>query len=1450
MTTASLQAFFAEHVLLERLAFATAEFTVLALVVGALGLVLRPRYPRVVALLWLVVMVKGLVRVSLGSPLSLGLLSAPEPPPLAAAVVSVDAPPSQNFPPKDAFAAATSLPAPDLNADYDAVSKRPVARQPRRSDISTPPIWTRVSWGSVCTWFWLIAAGLFGTLRIGKQVSMRRLARRAEHPGALLYRCYATEAARLGLRRCPQLRVSQEINSPAILGVVNPVVLVPRWMADAGDEVQLGWILRHELMHSRMRDTWANGLRMATETLFFFNPAAWWAGRSWNVAMEEACDCALLSTDADKTSYAEQLFRIVNQMRDRGRRPAAGGLYATRTQIGRRIERILNAPLRTASHTHWLCRGMLLSLAALACAIGLDLVRPAQQARGETGATLGPPPARIVQFPEDHSMGTLYVQAWDTWQSTARTSHTLDQNWQPYEAAQGAVAIPEGMAVRLVPEGSAVYDLYPLASLGADDIQSIDFRRTEIQDDQVQYIEGMRLNELLFEHTEITDRALDYIDDMTSLQYLGVGRTQVTNAGIPALRDLTELRGLDLNLTGVTDEGMAQLHQIRNLESLDLWMANISDTTMSYIGTLTNLHELGLEGTAISTDGMQHLANLRALQILNLAQTAVSDEGLAHLVGLRALQYLDLRQTNLSDDSLRFLKQLHQLGILELPLTISPEALAKLSEALGLDLNRDAPRLEVRVVGAASKRPVPEAFIEFQREDSNYKPSYAWTGADGAAVIYMSAQVRFTTIYAEGYTPQQFVWDAAAAPEVTFELQESIVIGGIVIDGERAGVADAVVTLPIPGPRDFTRGGLTNHVETTGEDGRWTCAHAPNDLSALILTVTHPEHADTVVGAPDLSPQALKNLTQEIQLDAPLELTGRVVTPEGAGIPFAVVTQLERRRQENILTPTDRTATSDEEGQFRLAMRREGPVDLKTGATGFPPDVRVVEVTRDMNPIEIVLTSGAQVKGRVVDSAGTALADVMVRIGTTYERVGSQLPADAIAPWHTTTDTQGRFVWSESPDADVTVTCRKEGYMPAEQVLEPTDAEHVIVLREIIAIVGAVVDDETGEPVHEYAVSLAVAPSLDSEPGPWESVANVTDPTGEFRVAPGYSPYYVLRIEADGYLPGTSERFAYDKGEIRRDFRLTRAVPITGVIVGVDGVSVQGATVGVATAAQPIRLTGDPPVGFVSGTASTTDADGRFSLAGCEEPYVIVAVHSGGYAFVAHPDHENGGAIALQGWRQVTGIADGIRAAGETAVVWMLWYGIHGEGIPGILITQTIQGLPGESFEFKAAPALPVAISRHIVHPGAAQSVLTHQETVDTRDAEVTHVDMSTGTTVTGNVTGLPAPELPSYVVVEMTRTDHPWPDRFDVNRMSDDELARFAALRHEDPAWREAVMNSQMYGALVGEDGTFRIDGVDAGTYHLRVLVLGIDAPRAAETTVEIPDRVSETLDIGTIAL
>ncbi len=348
-----LNATLSETPLLSRLFFASVEMAVLAGVVWGAVRLFRLRSPRLVSFLWLLVLAKPLVALAVGALL----------PVFQVAPVVLE-----HMPVVIQDDAAT----PKFTESARSVSREPIGA-PKSSPAPIPEN-TGFPWpwslAETLTYCWLGGVVLAGAYACADRLKLHRMLARASQAPPEVTSRYAAIADALHLKKRPRLLVTGDLESPALAGVIAPTVLLPAWMVEQEASTDVDWALRHELMHHKLRDTFANGIRQLTHALFFFHPVTWWGGRKWEEAAEQACDRALVATESDVNAYAENLYMMLAQIHGRRQQVVMTGLFATRTQIGRRIAALLANPLQFPAKLGAISAACLIVLAGATLAVG------------------------------------------------------------------------------------------------------------------------------------------------------------------------------------------------------------------------------------------------------------------------------------------------------------------------------------------------------------------------------------------------------------------------------------------------------------------------------------------------------------------------------------------------------------------------------------------------------------------------------------------------------------------------------------------------------------------------------------------------------------------------------------------------------------------------------------------------------------------------------------------------------------------------------------------------------------------------------------------------------------------------------------------------------------------------------------------------------------------------
>ncbi len=106
------------------------------------------------------------------------------------------------------------------------------------------------------------------------------------------------------------VRFSSTRLEPALVGVVRPVLLLPKDLEARLSPAQLDAVIAHELCHWRRRDNLTGALHIVVEALFWFYPLVWWIGSRLLHEREHACDEAVIAAGHDRRTYAEAILNV------------------------------------------------------------------------------------------------------------------------------------------------------------------------------------------------------------------------------------------------------------------------------------------------------------------------------------------------------------------------------------------------------------------------------------------------------------------------------------------------------------------------------------------------------------------------------------------------------------------------------------------------------------------------------------------------------------------------------------------------------------------------------------------------------------------------------------------------------------------------------------------------------------------------------------------------------------------------------------------------------------------------------------------------------------------------------------------------------------------------------------------------------------------------------------
>jgi Leucine-rich repeat (LRR) protein len=175
----------------------------------------------------------------------------------------------------------------------------------------------------------------------------------------------------------------------------------------------------------------------------------------------------------------------------------------------------------------------------------------------------------------------------------------------------------------------------------------------------------------------LTDRSLEAIGQLSSLEELALDSNKLAGLELGRLAGLKKLRRLNLDFNALDRKAIHDIvRALPNLTHLSLRNAfPVDDDILEACGTLTGLEELNLPENmnAVTDRGLERLGRLRSLKNFELSNPRrVTDAGLARLFALKTLEDLSLRElkhvTPRGLDGLGGLVRLRKLQLVGVPM--------------------------------------------------------------------------------------------------------------------------------------------------------------------------------------------------------------------------------------------------------------------------------------------------------------------------------------------------------------------------------------------------------------------------------------------------------------------------------------------------------------------------------------------------------------------------------------------------------------------------------------------------------------------------------------------------------------------------------------------------------------------------------------------------------------
>ncbi|MCP4455598.1 MAG: M56 family metallopeptidase, partial [Planctomycetes bacterium] len=255
----------------------------------------------------------------------------------------------------------------DVNALY-AVTSVPTPQQTE----SVPPPSHREPWqaGAACTVLIWFLGVLFMLLRVACSL---RAAQWLVNSGRVLDDPHLVQSieslkSKLRLRTRLIVKVLDQLEVPAVVGLVRPTLLLPLAFLNEMSPAQVEVVLAHELAHIRRGDMLFALIQRVIEALLFFNPAVWWISRQISLERETCCDAAAVAVTGPSETVARALFDVVKRLHQPTRVLHAAVALHRGNRHGHfteRLRRLVEPTAKAHLRLPWASFGMLLAMTGL-----------------------------------------------------------------------------------------------------------------------------------------------------------------------------------------------------------------------------------------------------------------------------------------------------------------------------------------------------------------------------------------------------------------------------------------------------------------------------------------------------------------------------------------------------------------------------------------------------------------------------------------------------------------------------------------------------------------------------------------------------------------------------------------------------------------------------------------------------------------------------------------------------------------------------------------------------------------------------------------------------------------------------------------------------------------------------------------------------------------------------
>lgn len=140
-----------------------------------------------------------------------------------------------------------------------------------------------------------------------------------------------------------EIFTSKQVNSPMVVGLIRPKIILPGNIIKQLSSEQLAPIVLHELAHIQRNDIWFSHFQEFIAIVFWWSPVIRLLNNKIHIDRELACDLRAVKQLKNNKQYAQSLIDCAKLMITQQRSVLAMGLFSQKKELNNRVNTVLKS---------------------------------------------------------------------------------------------------------------------------------------------------------------------------------------------------------------------------------------------------------------------------------------------------------------------------------------------------------------------------------------------------------------------------------------------------------------------------------------------------------------------------------------------------------------------------------------------------------------------------------------------------------------------------------------------------------------------------------------------------------------------------------------------------------------------------------------------------------------------------------------------------------------------------------------------------------------------------------------------------------------------------------------------------------------------------------------------------------------------------------------------------